>query len=85
MKPFKFFQKNTLPEVNLEMVSREVQMIARSAEHIPVEFVNVPIQFEGWEAHMNNLPPGQCPYDIRTIEREHWMTGWGNREDTINR
>jgi ribosome modulation factor len=88
IKPFTFFRGGTLPEVNIETVSIEVQMIARSIEHIPVEMVYVSIaneEYEGWSAHMDNLSPGQCPYDIRTIEREHWMTGWSNREDYINR
>ena len=87
MKDFKFFRgENTLPEIDLDMVSQEVQRIARSPEHIPAGFV--PIRFaendiiaEGWNAHRNNLPPGQCPYDIRTREREYWMRGWSGRED----
>lgn len=88
IKPFKFFRGDTLPEMNLETVYREVQMIVRSPEHIPAEFLNVPTpyeEYEGWRAHVNNIPPGQCPYDIRTPEREHWMTGWSNRESSINR
>ena len=87
MKPFKFFQKNTLPEVDLfGMVSREVQRLVRGPEYIPAGFV--PIRFaendiihEGWDAHRDNLSPGQCPYDIGTRERTLWLTGWSNRED----
>ena len=88
MRPFKFFNSDTLPEVNLEMVSREIQRVVRGPEHIPAGYINVPIptpisyeEYEGWRAHHNNQSPGQCPYDIGTIEREHWLTGWSNRED----
>ena len=35
---------------------------------------------EGWNAHRFNIPPGQCPYDIGTMERTLWMTGWSSRE-----
>jgi hypothetical protein len=65
MKPFKFFRGDTLPEVNLEIVSREVQMLevnewvsnlfVRSTEHIPAGFVYVPIRYEGWEAHQRDI------------------------------
>ena len=83
IKDFKFFRgDNTLDLV--EMVSQEVQRIVRSPEYIPAGFVNVPTpheEFEGWRAHYNNVPPGQCPYDIGSREREHWMTGWGSREN----
>ena len=79
MKPFKFFRTDTLPEVNLHMVSQEVQSMIRSRERINVA---IPYEeYEGWRAHNDNLPPGQCPYDIGTVEREHWMTGWSNREN----
>ena len=94
MKPFKFFRgDNTLNLV--EMVSEEVQRIARSPEHIPAGYINapyIPLQIteprginacimEGYRANRDNLPPGQCPYDIGTLEREHWMTGWSSREN----
>ena len=36
---------------------------------------------EGWRANRDNLLSGQCPYDIGTPEREHWMTGWSSREN----
>lgn len=95
LKPFKFFKSNTLPEVDLEMISREVQMIARGPEHIPAGYIYapyIPLQvteprginaciMEGYRAHRDNLPPGQCPYDMGTPEREHWMAGWSNREN----
>lgn len=86
MNRFKFFQKNTLPEVDLEMISREVRRIARTPEFIPAGFVPIPfaendIIAEGWDAHRNNQSPGQCPYDIGTRERELWLTGWSGRED----
>lgn len=88
MKDFKFFKSNTLPEIDLDMVHRRVQTVVRGREYIPAGFINVPIptpipyeQYVGWAAHYNNLPPGQCPYDIGTIEREHWMTGWSSREN----
>jgi len=68
MKEFKFFQK--------EKSDRSyILPYQRSEEIIPHE------QYEGWNAHHNNLPPGQCPYDIGTREREYWMTGWSNREN----
>lgn len=82
IKDFKFFRGDDTLDL-VDMVLQEVQSMIRSPEHI-----NVPIpyeEYEGWSAHMDNLSPGQCPYDIRTIEREHWMTGWSNREDSINR
>lgn len=94
IKPFKFFRTdNTLDLV--EMVSQEVQRIARSPEHIPAGYINapyIPLQIteprginacimQGYRAHRDNLPPGQCPYDIGTSEREHWMTGWSSREN----
>lgn len=90
IKKFKFFRgDNTLDLV--EMVSQEVQRIARSPEHIPAGFVSVPtplnenhIMDQGWSGHRHNLPPGQCPYDIGTPERDYWMTGWSNREDYIS-
>ena len=85
MRQFKFFRTNNTLDL-VEMVSQEVQRIARSPEHIPAGFV--PIRFaendiisEGWSAHRNNLPPGQCPYNIGTPEREYWLTGWSARED----
>ena len=96
MKTFKFLQKNTEPEMDLvEMVSQEVQRIARSPEYIPAGYVYtpyIPLQIteprginacimQGYRAHRDNLPPGQCPYDIGTPEREHWMTGWSAREN----
>lgn len=88
MRPFKFFTTDDTLDL-VEMVSQEVQRIARSPEHIPAGYVNVTIpipheEYEGWRAHSNNLPPGQCPYDIGTREREHWMTGWSNRENQAN-
>ena len=94
IKDFKFFRgDNTLDLV--EMVSQEVQRIARSPEYIPVGYINapyIPLQIteprginacimEGYRANRDNLPPGQCPYDIGTPEREHWMTGWSSREN----
>ncbi len=96
MKEFKFLQKNTQPEMDLvEMVSQEVQRIARSPEYVPAGYINapyIPLQIteprginacimEGYRAHRDNLPPGQCPYDIGTPEREHWMTGWSSRQN----
>lgn len=88
MRPFKFFSKEVLPEVDLGMVSREVQMIARGQEYIPAGYVNVNLPtnrygiiMEGWRAHRDNLSPGQCPYVIGTPERERWMTGWSQREN----
>lgn len=92
MRPFKFFKQNTLPEVDMEMVSQEVLRVVRGPEYIPAGYIlpyqrtevergrNILIS-EGWDAHRNNLSPGQCPYDIGTIEREHWLTGWSGRED----
>lgn len=93
IKDFKFFRTNTLDLV--EMVSQEVQRIARSPEHIPAGYIYapyIPLQIteprginacimQGYRANRDNLPPGQCPYDIGTLEREHWMTGWSSRED----
>ena len=86
MKTFKFLQKNTEPEMDLvEMVSQEVQRIARSPEYIQLQIteprgINACIM-QGYRAHRDNLPPSQCPYDIGTPEREHWMTGWSSREN----
>lgn len=92
IRTFKFFRTNTLDLV--DMVSQEVQRIARSPEHIPAGYIipYIPPQrtvspniygciMEGWRAHRDNLPPGQCPYNIGTPERERWMAGWSRRED----
>lgn len=73
IKDFKFFRGDDTLDL-VDMVLQEVQNVP-----IPYE------EYEGWRAHMNNRPPGQCPYDIRTPEREHWMTGWSKRENDINR
>ena len=76
-------------------LSNQVQQMVRSPEYIPAGYINtpyIPLQIteprginacimEGWRANRDNLPPGQCPYDIGTPEREHWMTGWSSREN----
>lgn len=93
MKQFKFFREDTLPE--LEVEHRQVQRVVRSREHIPpgyiIPYVSSPLGQdtinrlwnEGWSAHENNLPPGQCPYDIGTRERSLWLDGWCNRSDYL--
>lgn len=92
MREFKFFKRNTLPEVDLEIITRRVEMIERSCEHIPAGYIvpyqrseeNIPYEeYEGWAAHYNNLPPGQCPYDIGTQERSSWLDGWCKRSDYL--
>ena len=78
MKPFKFFQKKPERVFSDYMDRMDDYFLGGIREEpIPIPYE----QYQGWDAHHNNLPPGQCPYDIGTIEREHWMTGWSNREN----
>lgn len=70
MKPFKFFQKE-------KSDGSYILPYQRSEENIPQE------EYEGWAAHYNNLPPGQCPYDIGTQERSSWLDGWCKRSDYL--
>ena len=76
MKPFKFLRLN-------EFTLDEEWYI--NAPYIPLlvtepRGINACIM-QGYRANRDNLPPGQCPYDIGTQEREHWMTGWSSREN----
>lgn len=65
MKQFKFFKEN--------IDDSDIVELLRS-DRRPRPMV------EGWNAHRFNIPPGQCPYDIGTMERTLWMTGWNSRE-----
>ena len=81
MKEFKFLQgKKSM----IGYYSREINPNFY-VPYIPLQIteprgINACIM-EGYRAHRDNLPPGQCPYDIGTREREHWMTGWSSREN----
>lgn len=80
MKPFKFFQKK--PErVFSDYMDRMDDYFLGGITSATTEtgLIN-----EGWDAHRNNFPPGQCPYTIGTRERELWMRGWSNREDNTS-
>lgn len=80
MNQFKFFRgfKSMEDMFNVPVdPSHYGEIDAPTPRDIPYE------EYQGWAAHYNNIPPGQCPYDIGTIERADWMTGWGKREDAV--
>ena len=82
MKEFKFLQSK---KSMLGYYSREINPNLYRP-YIPLQRTESPRPMvEGWNAHRFNIPPGQCPYDIGTPEREHWMTGWSSRENRETR
>ena len=78
MKSFKFFQgkKDMLGYYAGRQINPDYYIIPQRIGQNRNNII-----YEGWEAHRNNLPPGQCPYNIGTEEREWWLTGWSGRED----
>ena len=76
MKQFKFFQKENRKLYFTGESDHPDQHIIGNIERNRYNIIH-----EGWEANRNGLPPGQCPYDIGTPERERWLRGWSARED----
>lgn len=79
MKEFKFLQKEqyrTLDNEWYETYQPYILPYQRTEETNRYNIIH-----EGWNAHRNNLPPGQCPYDIGTQERVLWLDGWSSREN----
>ena len=83
IKDFKFLKTNDYDTKYLDLGEGNVIPIYRTQVETTMREprgINACIM-EGYRANRDNLPPGQCPYDIGTPEREHWMTGWSSREN----
>lgn len=79
MKPFKFFRGTKSIS---ELYGRPINPNYYGELNVVVSPINRNNMIvEGWNAHRNDLPPGQCPYNIGTREREYWLTGWSAREN----